>query len=132
MSITSITNIHLKLLLAHNLLTNNSQSLAYCMCCGCDHLLPYFYVIYMTILLVHRIYRDEDRMKAKYGEDFEKYKKVVPYRLVPGIFWIKNLKMLLVFTRVCKVTLTLFFCFLCFYLPVILNYVINFKQFICF
>jgi len=61
-------------------------SLAYCMCCGFDHLLPYFYIIYMTILLVHRIYRDEDRMKAKYGADFEKYKKVVPYRLVPGIF----------------------------------------------
>ena len=56
------------------------------MCCGFDHLLPYFYIIYMTILLVHRIYRDEDRMKAKYGADFEKYKKVVPYRLVPGIF----------------------------------------------
>jgi len=61
-------------------------SLAYCLCCGFDHLLPYFYIIYMTILLLHRIYRDEDRLKAKYGEDWNKYISIVPYRLLPGIY----------------------------------------------
>lgn len=36
-------------------------SLAYCLTCGLGHLLPYFYIIYMTLLLVGRSYRDEDR-----------------------------------------------------------------------
>lgn len=61
-------------------------SLAYCLCCGFEHLLPYFYIIYMSILLLHRIYRDEHRLKAKYGNDWDKYTSVVPYRLLPGIY----------------------------------------------
>jgi len=60
--------------------------LAYSLCCGTEHLLPYFYFIYMIILLVHRIYRDEHRLKAKYGDDWAKYTAHVPYRLLPGIY----------------------------------------------
>ena len=30
------------------------MSLAFCLTCGVTHILPYFYIIYMTILLVHR------------------------------------------------------------------------------
>eukprot|EP01133_Synstelium_polycarpum_P010772 gene10772-12550_t len=36
-------------------------SFAMCLTCGFEHLLPYFYIIYMTMLLVHRIYRDDER-----------------------------------------------------------------------
>ncbi|CAK8673420.1 unnamed protein product [Clavelina lepadiformis] len=61
-------------------------SLAYCMCCGAGHILPYFYMIYMTVLLVHRIYRDEHRCQAKYGEHWQKYVAKVSYRLVPGLY----------------------------------------------
>ncbi len=43
-------------------------SMAMCMTCGCDHLLPYFYIIYMAILLLHRIQRDHLRCKGKYGK----------------------------------------------------------------
>lgn len=43
-------------------------SFAMCMTCGTNHLLPYFYIIYMTILLVHRIERDHERCKGKYGK----------------------------------------------------------------
>ncbi|XP_069479556.1 7-dehydrocholesterol reductase [Ambystoma mexicanum] len=61
-------------------------SLAYCLTCGFDHILPYFYIIYMTILLVHRCIRDEHRCSSKYGKDWKRYTDAVPYRLLRGIF----------------------------------------------
>ncbi|KAG5270752.1 hypothetical protein AALO_G00196250 [Alosa alosa] len=61
-------------------------SLAYCAACGGTHLLPYFYFVYMTILLVHRCVRDEHRCSAKYGHDWKRYTDAVPSRLIPGIF----------------------------------------------
>ncbi|XP_053109799.1 7-dehydrocholesterol reductase isoform X2 [Hemicordylus capensis] len=61
-------------------------SMAYCLCCGFEHILPYFYIIYMTILLVHRCIRDEHRCSGKYGKDWKQYTDVVPYRLLPGFF----------------------------------------------
>uniref|UniRef100_A0A2D4ITG8 7-dehydrocholesterol reductase n=1 Tax=Micrurus lemniscatus lemniscatus TaxID=129467 RepID=A0A2D4ITG8_MICLE len=61
-------------------------SLAYCLCCGFNHILPYFYIIFMTILLVHRCIRDEHRCYNKYGKDWKTYTDTVPYRLFPGIF----------------------------------------------
>lgn len=62
--------------------------LAFCMCapCGIKHVLPWFYGFYMTVLLIHRCYRDEKRCSAKYGDAWEEYTKQVPYRLIPGIF----------------------------------------------
>lgn len=59
---------------------------AYSLACGFDHLLPYFYLIFMTILLVHRIYRDEHRLAHKYGPAWQAYCKRVRYRLIPGIY----------------------------------------------
>ncbi|XP_065053563.1 7-dehydrocholesterol reductase-like [Rhopilema esculentum] len=61
-------------------------SLAYCLPCGFTHLLPYFYIIYMTILLVHRVYRDDVRCREKYREFWDRYCKEVPYRIVPYIY----------------------------------------------
>ncbi|KAG9319269.1 hypothetical protein KVV02_004909 [Mortierella alpina] len=61
-------------------------SLAFCMTCGTQHLLPYFYIIYMTILLLHRIQRDHTRCKGKYGKYWEEYEKIVPYKLIPYIY----------------------------------------------
>uniref|UniRef100_A0A8C2CVS2 7-dehydrocholesterol reductase n=1 Tax=Cyprinus carpio TaxID=7962 RepID=A0A8C2CVS2_CYPCA len=61
-------------------------SLAYCLACGGEHLLPYFYIVYMTILLVHRCIRDEHRCRNKYSKDWERYTAAVPYRLLPNIF----------------------------------------------
>lgn len=62
------------------------MSLSYCLTCGFDHLIPYFYIIYMTILLVHRTLRDEQRCRNKYGEKWDEYCKNVPYRILPFIF----------------------------------------------
>ncbi|XP_077993488.1 7-dehydrocholesterol reductase-like [Glandiceps talaboti] len=61
-------------------------SLSYCLATGFGHLLPYFYIIYMTILLVHRCIRDEHRCKCKYGKDWDRYTARVRYRLLPGLF----------------------------------------------
>ncbi|KXS20940.1 7-dehydrocholesterol reductase [Gonapodya prolifera JEL478] len=60
--------------------------LAYCMTCGLSHAMPYFYVIYMTLLLLGRNYRDESRCSGKYGDKWKEYCKQVPYVLIPGIF----------------------------------------------
>ena len=49
-------------------------------------LLPLFYPIFLTVLLVHRAHRDEEKCIAKYGKYFEDYMRIVPYRIVPGIY----------------------------------------------
>jgi len=59
---------------------------AFCGVCGVQHLLPWFYVIYMTILLVHRIYRDDDRCSGKYGKHWDEYKRRVPWKLMPYVY----------------------------------------------
>ncbi|MGH0159733.1 UNVERIFIED_CONTAM: hypothetical protein FKN15_037673 [Acipenser sinensis] len=61
-------------------------SLSYCLACGFSHLLPYFYIIYMTILLVHRCIRDEHRCSSKYGTDWKRYTDAVPCRILPAVF----------------------------------------------
>jgi len=59
---------------------------AFCAFCGFEHLLPYFYVIYMAILLVHRIWRDDARCSGKYGKYWEEYKKQVRWKLLPYVY----------------------------------------------
>ncbi|KAJ1658804.1 hypothetical protein IWQ61_002006 [Dispira simplex] len=59
---------------------------SYCAVCSFDHLLPHFYVIYMAILLVHRIQRDGARCAAKYGPYWNQYCKAVPYKLIPYVY----------------------------------------------
>ena len=46
---------------------------------------PYFYVIYLTILLTDRAFRDDNRCRAKYGKDWDQYCAQVPYKIVPGV-----------------------------------------------
>lgn len=61
-------------------------SLAMCITCGIEHSVPYFYVVYMSILLLHRIERDNARCLEKYGEYWTKYCNLVPYKLIPGVY----------------------------------------------
>ena len=61
------------------------MGLSWCMLCGFDSVVPYYYAIYFAILLVHRSIRDDGMCKTKYGEDWEEYKRLVPYRFVPGL-----------------------------------------------
>jgi len=61
------------------------MGLSWCMVCGFQSLVPYFYAIYFCILLIHRSERDDHMCHVKYGKDWDEYKKIVPYRFIPGI-----------------------------------------------
>ncbi|KAM3078985.1 erg24, C-14 sterol reductase [Clarireedia jacksonii] len=53
---------------------------------GWGMIITYFYVIYFGVLLVHRELRDEEKCQRKYGADWDKYKQIVRYRIIPGIY----------------------------------------------
>lgn len=46
----------------------------------------YFYMIYFTVLLVHRALRDDEKCRMKYGKNWEEYCRRVKWRIVPGIY----------------------------------------------
>lgn len=48
-------------------------------------IIPYFYVIYLTILLFDRAWRDDERCRSKYGRYWNDYCKLVPKKVIPGI-----------------------------------------------
>lgn len=62
------------------------MGLSWCMVCGFESIVPYYYAIYFAILLVHRSIRDDHMCREKYGDDWDKYKALVPYRFIPGLF----------------------------------------------
>lgn len=53
---------------------------------GWGMIVTYFYVVYFAVLLVHREMRDEEKCMRKYGDDWEKYRKLVPYRIIPYVY----------------------------------------------
>lgn len=61
-------------------------SLCYCLAAGFQSIVPYFYIVYMFILLVTRCWRDETRCEKKYGEKWKEYCSEVPYRFIPYIY----------------------------------------------
>ncbi len=48
--------------------------------------LPYFYLVFLTLLLLDRAYRQERRCASKYGKDWQKYCERVPFRLIPFLY----------------------------------------------
>ena len=46
----------------------------------------YTYVIYLTVLLVHRTFRLERKCLEKYGRSWRLYRNLVPYKIIPGFF----------------------------------------------
>jgi 7-dehydrocholesterol reductase len=47
---------------------------------------PYFYVTFLTILLVDRALRDDARCANKYGEYWRDYCALVPYKIIPFVY----------------------------------------------
>ena len=47
------------------------------------HIAPYFYVSFLSVLLVDRAFRDDQRCKEKYGHYWQQYCQLVPYRIIP-------------------------------------------------
>lgn len=77
--------------------------LCWCLPCGLDSPVPYFYAIYFAALLrthhtglctirntlfpaVHRAARDDQSCRRKYGKDWDKYCALVPYRIIPFVY----------------------------------------------
>jgi len=69
-----------------NYLGDLLMALAWCLPCLFASPIPYFYVAYLIILLVHRERRDHDSCKLRYGKDWDLYCLKVPYRIVPGLY----------------------------------------------
>lgn len=51
-----------------------------------SHFFPYFYVAFLTILLMERAFRDDRRCAKKYGDDWKTYCKLVPKKVIPYLF----------------------------------------------
>lgn len=47
---------------------------------------PYFQPVFFVVMLLHRQSRDESKCKAKYGSDWSRYKKIVPYKYIPYVY----------------------------------------------
>ena len=62
------------------------MGLAWSLPCGFETPLVYMYVVYFLVLLVHRQIRDDEACQEKYGKDWDKYCKLVPWRIFPYIY----------------------------------------------
>lgn len=69
-----------------NYLGDLMMGLAWCLATGTERFVPYFYIVYFTILLVHREWRDGEHCAAKYGDDWKAYVARVRWRIVPGVY----------------------------------------------
>ncbi|XP_029790781.1 delta(14)-sterol reductase isoform X2 [Suricata suricatta] len=69
-----------------NYLGDLLMALAWSLPCGFRHALPYFYVVYFAVLLVHREARDERHCRRRYGLAWEQYCRQVPHRILPHVY----------------------------------------------
>jgi 7-dehydrocholesterol reductase len=63
-----------------------SVALLWTLPAGLTHVTPYFYVVFLGILLWDRAGRDDKRCAAKYGGAWAAYQKLVPYKIVPHVY----------------------------------------------
>uniref|UniRef100_A0A7S0NZH8 Delta(14)-sterol reductase n=1 Tax=Calcidiscus leptoporus TaxID=127549 RepID=A0A7S0NZH8_9EUKA len=61
------------------------MGLSWSLCCGAISPIAYFYPVYFGVLLTHRAARDDHFCRLKYGDDWQEYKRRVPYIFVPGV-----------------------------------------------
>ncbi|KAJ5471465.1 hypothetical protein N7530_008822 [Penicillium desertorum] len=69
-----------------NYLGNIIFTCALCATCGFDSIYPWTEAIFVLGVMMHRCLRDDKKCRTKYGTQWEKYCKKVPWRLIPGIF----------------------------------------------
>jgi len=60
-------------------------SLAWCLPTGFNTPITYFYLAFFVVLLLHRQMRDDEACREKYGKDWDKYCKLVPYKIIPYV-----------------------------------------------
>ncbi|KAJ8102267.1 ergosterol biosynthesis ERG4/ERG24 [Lipomyces tetrasporus] len=61
------------------------QSLSWALVTGFASPLPYFYPVFFFCVLSHRAYRDIQRCKIKYGDDWKEYERQCPYLFIPFV-----------------------------------------------
>ncbi|XP_068659010.1 delta(14)-sterol reductase [Aristolochia californica] len=61
-------------------------ALSFSLPCGASSVIPYFYPLYLLILLIWRERRDEERCAQKYKEVWVEYCKLVPWRILPYVY----------------------------------------------
>jgi hypothetical protein len=69
-----------------NYMGDLTMAFSWCLACGFTHIVPWFYFIYFTPLLINRERRDHALCKEKYGTDWDEYCKLVPNRIVPYVY----------------------------------------------
>ncbi|XP_019108775.1 delta(14)-sterol reductase LBR isoform X2 [Larimichthys crocea] len=69
-----------------NYLGDLIMALAWSIPCGFSHLLPWYYMVYFIILLVHRDSRDMSECRRKYGSAWDEYCRTVRYRIIPRVY----------------------------------------------
>jgi protein-S-isoprenylcysteine O-methyltransferase Ste14 len=69
-----------------NYLGDLMMGLSWCLVTGLHSVLAYFYIIYFTLLLLHRERRDHVACAAKYGRDWDEYCARVRWRILPGVY----------------------------------------------
>jgi 7-dehydrocholesterol reductase len=61
-------------------------ALAWTSTVGFERMLPWFYPVFLCILLTHRAVRDDERCARKYGAAWVEYRRRVPWKMLPGVF----------------------------------------------
>lgn len=69
-----------------NYLGDEMMALAWSLPCGFGSVVPYFYPIWFGLLLITRERRDDRWCAKKYGEDWDRYRERVPWRIVPRVY----------------------------------------------
>ena len=61
-------------------------TLSWSLPCLFDSIYPYCYLFFLTVLLIHRERRDDERCSEKYKKYWDMYKEAVPYRIIKYIY----------------------------------------------
>jgi protein-S-isoprenylcysteine O-methyltransferase Ste14 len=61
-------------------------ALSWGLLCGLGSVIPYFYPAWFAFLLMTRERRDDRWCAVKYGDDWQRYKAKVRWRIIPGVY----------------------------------------------
>ncbi|GJN94350.1 hypothetical protein Rhopal_007424-T1 [Rhodotorula paludigena] len=68
-----------------NYISDWIQALIWGLSSGTNSVIPYYYPFFHCTMLLHRNARDEVKCSRKYGDDWKKYKEMVPYSYIPYV-----------------------------------------------
>ena len=51
-----------------------------------NNIYAYIYLVFLTVLLIHRVERDDQKCSLKYGNKWKEYRQKVPYNIIPYIY----------------------------------------------